>query len=146
MIAAALALAGARVSPLALHVAVVLLTTLHGAMVAVAATERGLMLAALGYIWTAVYVAFFFRAQAARRYAVLMIVGLGVALLAARAPTGVSVWLTLSAMVWAGRRDPHPAQRAAAGRGAHRQPHRPAQPHRLRRRRHARARDGRPPR
>ena len=29
-----------------------------------------------------------------------MIVGLGVALLAARAPTGVSVWLTLSAMVW----------------------------------------------
>ena len=80
--------------------AVVLLTTLHGAMVAVAATERGLMLAALGYIWTAVYVAFFFRPQAARRYAALMIVGLGVALLAARAPTGVSVWLTLSAMVW----------------------------------------------
>ena len=60
---------GRAVSPVPLHVAVVLLTTLHGAMVAVAATERGLMLAALGYIWTAVYVAFFFRAQAARRYA-----------------------------------------------------------------------------
>jgi GGDEF domain-containing protein len=99
-IAAGLALAGAQVSPVQLHAAVVLLTTLHGAMVAVAATERGLMLAALGYIWTAVYVAFFFRKQAARRYAALMIVGLGVALLAARAPTGVSVWLVLSAMVW----------------------------------------------
>ena len=100
VIAVALVLAGPRVSPVRLHVAVVLLTTLHGAMVAVAATERGLMLAALGYIWTAVYVAFFFRAQAARRYAVLMIVGLGVALLAARAPTGVAVWLVLSLMVW----------------------------------------------
>ena len=99
-IAVALAVAGARVSPRHLHVAVVVLTTLHGAMVAVAATERGLMLSALGYIWTAVYVAFFFRPQAARRYAALMVTGLGLALLVARAPTSVSVWLVLSAMVW----------------------------------------------
>ena len=69
-------------------------------MVAVAATERGLMLSALGYIWTAVYVAFFFRPHAARRYAALMITALGLGLLSARAPTDVSVWVAISAMVW----------------------------------------------
>ena len=48
----------------------------------------------------AVYVAFFFRARAAHGYAALMITGLGLALLVARAPaSGVSVWLTISAMV-----------------------------------------------
>jgi diguanylate cyclase (GGDEF)-like protein len=99
-LAMGLVVGGARVSPLFLHVTVALVTALHGAMVAVAATERGLMLSALGYIWMAVYVAFFFRPRTARRYAAYMVTGLAVALLAARAPTGVSVWLTLSAMVW----------------------------------------------
>ena len=98
--AAGLTLGGARCSPLPLHISVVLLTVLHSTMVAVAATERGLMLSALGYIWMALYVAYFFRARAARRYATLMVIALGLALLAARAPTGVSVWVTISAMVW----------------------------------------------
>jgi diguanylate cyclase (GGDEF)-like protein len=95
-----LLVAAAAVSPVQLHLTVVLLTALHSVMVAVAATERGLMLSALGYTWTAVYVAFFFRPRAARVYAALMIVALGVSLLSARAPTDVSVWVTLSAMVW----------------------------------------------
>jgi len=69
-------------------------------MVTVAATERGLMLSALGYTWIAVYVAFFFRPAAARFYAALMIAALGLSLLWARAPTDVSVWITISAMVW----------------------------------------------
>jgi diguanylate cyclase (GGDEF)-like protein len=99
-IAALLALAGPRVSRTALHSAVVLVTLLHGGMVAAAVTERGLMLAALGHLWTAVYVAFFFHPAVARRYAVLVIAVLGVSLLATRAPTGVSVWLIISAMVW----------------------------------------------
>ena len=99
-VALALILAGPRVAPLHLHLTVVLLTTCHGVMVAAAATERGLMMSALGYTWTAVYVAFFFRPRAARRYAALMIAGLGVGLLTARAPTDVSVWITISAMVW----------------------------------------------
>jgi GGDEF domain-containing protein len=95
-----LVLAGADASPGHLHVTVGLLTALHGVMVAVAATERGLMLSALGYTWTAVYVAFFFRPRAARLYAALMVATLGVSLLAARAPTDVTVWVTISAMVW----------------------------------------------
>ncbi len=77
-----------------------LTTALHGVMVAVAATERGLMMSALGFTWTAVYVAFFFRPGAARLYAGSMIAGLGVSLLLARAPTHVSVWVVISTMVW----------------------------------------------
>jgi len=92
--------AGADVSPVGLHITVVLFATLIGVMVAVAATERGLMTSALGYIWTAVYVAFFFRPGAARIYAALMITALGASLLSARAPTDVSVWVTISTMVW----------------------------------------------
>ena len=99
-IAALLALAGPRVTPLALHCAIVLVTAIHGGLAAIAVTERGLMLAALGQVWTAVYVAFFFRPATARRYALLLIAVLGVSLLAARAPTGVSVWIIISAMVW----------------------------------------------
>jgi diguanylate cyclase (GGDEF)-like protein len=99
-IAVLLALAGPRVSRLALHAVVVLVTVMHGLMVAVAATERGLMLAALGQVWTAVYVAFFFHPATARRYAALLIAVLGASMLAARAPTGVSVWLIISVMVW----------------------------------------------
>ena len=99
-VALALVLGGAAVSPVQLHVTVVLYTTLIGVMVAVAATERGLMMSALGYIWTAVYVAFFFRPRVARRYAALMIAALGLSLLSARAPTDVSVWIVISTMVW----------------------------------------------
>ena len=96
----ALLLAGAAVSPVQLHVAVLLYTTLISVMVAVAATERGLMLSVLGYIWSAVYVAFFFTPSVARRYAAVMITALGVGLVSARAPTGVLVWVVISTMVW----------------------------------------------
>ena len=96
----ALLLAGAAVSPLQLHVAVLLYTTLISVMVAVAATEQGLMLSALGYIWSAVYVAFFFRPSVARRYAALMITALGVGLVSAHAPTGALFWVVISTMVW----------------------------------------------
>ena len=92
--------AGAKVAAVYLHVTVVLFVALVGIMVAVAATEQGLMLSALGYTWTAVYVAFFFRPQAARRYAALIITALGFSLLLARAPAAVLVWLTISTMVW----------------------------------------------
>lgn len=99
-LALALAAAGARARAIHLHLSVTLLTLLHGVMVAVAATERGLMISALGFTWTAVYVAFFFRPAAARFYAALMTIALGVGLLAARAPTDAFVWVTISAMVW----------------------------------------------
>ena len=99
-VATALILAGPSVSTVQLHVTVVLYTTLIGAMVAVAATEQGLMMSALGYTWTAVYVAFFFRPRVARRYAALMIAALGLSLLSARAPTDVSVWIITSTMIW----------------------------------------------
>ena len=96
----ALLLAGAAVSPVQLHVAVLLFTALISVMVAVAATERGLMLSALGYIWSAVYVAFFFSPAVARRYAAVMISALGVGLASARAPTGVLVWVVIASMIW----------------------------------------------
>ena len=101
-LAAALTLlvAGADISSLHLHAAVALLIALHGVMVAVAATERGLMLSALGFTWTAVYVALYFRPRAARLYAALTVAVLGVSLLAARSPTDVTVWVTISTMVW----------------------------------------------
>ncbi len=91
---------GPDVSPPHLHLIVLLLVALHGVMVAMAATERGLMMSALGYTWIAVYVASFMPPRAARAYAATMIVALGVSLLFARAPTDLSVWLTISAMVW----------------------------------------------
>jgi diguanylate cyclase (GGDEF)-like protein len=91
---------GPDVSPLHLHFIVLLLVALHGVMVAAAVTERGLMMSALGYTWIAVYVASFLPPRAARGYAALMIAALGVGLLVARAPTDVSVWITLSGMVW----------------------------------------------
>ena len=72
-------------SPVRLDVTVVLYMTLIGVMVAVAATERGLMMSALSCIWAAVYVAFFFRPRVARRYAALMIAALGLSLVSARA-------------------------------------------------------------
>ncbi len=99
LLALTLVLVGARVAPVHLHLTVVLHTTLIGAMVAVAATERGLMMSALGYLWTAVYVAFFFRRRVAQRYAVFMVAALGLSLLFARAPTDVSVWIVISTMV-----------------------------------------------
>jgi diguanylate cyclase (GGDEF)-like protein len=58
------------------------------------------MLSALGFLWTAVYVAFFFRPAVARAYAALTTVALGSSLLLARAPTDVSVWISITAMVW----------------------------------------------
>jgi diguanylate cyclase (GGDEF)-like protein len=95
-----LVLTGPDVSPLHLHFILVLLVTLHGVMVAAAETERGLMMSALGYTWIAVYVASFLPPRAARAYGAAMIAALGVSLLLAHAPTGVAVWLTISAMVW----------------------------------------------
>ena len=95
-----LARTGPAVSPLHLHFIVLLLVALHGVMVAAAVTERGLMMSALGYTWIAVYVASFLPPRAARAYAAAMIAALGVSLLLAHAPTGVAVWLTISAMVW----------------------------------------------
>ncbi len=99
VLALALVLAGAEVSSGALHATVVLFTTLIGVMVAVAATERGLMMSAFSYTWVAVYVAFFFRPRAARLHAALVIAALGLSLLAARAPTDASVWIIISTMV-----------------------------------------------
>jgi len=99
-LALALTVAGERVSPVHLHVMIVLFTTLLGAMVEAAASERGQLISTLGFIWTAVYVAFFFRPAVARAYAAFMIVALGLALLSAHAPTGVSVWIIISAMIW----------------------------------------------
>ena len=98
--ALALVLAGPKVSPVHLHMSVALLTALIGVMVAVAVTERGLMLSTLGYIWTAVYVAFFFRPHEARLHVGLMTTALGLGLLSAHAPTSVSVWITISATIW----------------------------------------------
>jgi hypothetical protein len=72
-----LLVAGSRVGPSVLHPAVVLFTAFIGVMVAIAATERGLMLSALGYTWAAVYVAFFLSPSAARIYAAYMTVALG---------------------------------------------------------------------
>ena len=100
-VALALTLAGDKARSVHLHATVVGLTTLIGAMVAVAVTERGLMMSVLGYIWIAVYVAFFFPRDAARLHAVLMVAALGLSLLVARAPTHVSVWIVISTMVWA---------------------------------------------
>ena len=100
VLSTALLLAAAAVSPVQLHVAVLVYTTLISVMVAVAATERGLMLSALGYIWSAVYVAFFFSPSVSRRYAAVMAAALGVGLLLARAPTGVLVWVVISMMIW----------------------------------------------
>jgi diguanylate cyclase (GGDEF)-like protein len=98
--ALALVLRGDRVAPIHLHAGMVLYTGLLGVMVGVAVTERGLMLSTLGFIWTAVYVAFFFAPRAARWHATFMVAVLGFSLLEARAPTDVSVWIAISTMVW----------------------------------------------
>jgi GGDEF domain-containing protein len=99
-IAFALLVAGPRVSTAVLHGTVLAHVAHLGVMVAVAVTERGMFLSALGFTWTAVYVAYFFRPPVARAYALLMIAGLSASLLVARAPSGVLVWVVLSTMVW----------------------------------------------
>ena len=99
-VAFALLVAAPSVSELHLHGVVVIFTVLRAVMVAVATTERGLMLSALGYTWTAVYVAFFFQPAAAWAYAALITVTLGTSLLVAHAPTDAMVWITISTMVW----------------------------------------------
>jgi diguanylate cyclase (GGDEF) domain len=101
-LALALRAAGPRVSATALHAAVLLHAAQLGVMVAIAVTERGQFLSALGFTWTAVYVAYFFRPATARVYAVVMVAGLSTSLLAARAPTDLMVWGSLSTMVWLG--------------------------------------------
>jgi diguanylate cyclase (GGDEF)-like protein len=92
--------AGGWLTPARLHTAIVVFTLLRSLLVAVAVTERGLLLSALGFAWTAVYVAFFFPPAVARRYAALMTVSLGLALLVSPAAAGVSVWVAISLMVW----------------------------------------------
>jgi diguanylate cyclase (GGDEF)-like protein len=99
-IALGLALGGPRVNATWLHGTLVVLVLLRGVMVAVAVTERGLMLGAVGFIWAAVYVAVFLRPEVARAYAALITVTFGAALLLARAPTDVSVWIVISLTVW----------------------------------------------
>jgi GGDEF domain-containing protein len=98
--ALALVLVGPRARPLHLHTTVVLVVVLLAVMVAAAATERGLMMSSLGYIWMAVYVAYFFTPRVARAYGVGMIVVFGAGLLLAQAPTDASVWIVISTMVW----------------------------------------------
>jgi high-affinity K+ transport system ATPase subunit B len=73
----ALVRAGSWLSPTRLHAAIVVSTLLRALLVAVAVTDRGLLLSALGFAWTAVYVAFFFPTAVARRYALLMTASLG---------------------------------------------------------------------
>jgi diguanylate cyclase (GGDEF)-like protein len=101
-LAFALRAVGPRLSTTALHAAVLLHAAQLGVMVAIAVTERGQFLSALGFTWTAVYVAYFFRPATARTYAVVMIAGLSASLLAARAPTDLMVWASLTTMVWLG--------------------------------------------
>ena len=98
--ALALAVVGPRVSPRWLHLTLLAHTVQLAAMVAIAASERGLMLSALGVVWTPVYAACFFRLQVARAYGVVAIAGLGAGLLLARAPTDGSVWLALAGTMW----------------------------------------------
>jgi diguanylate cyclase (GGDEF)-like protein len=101
-IALVLVLAGARIRPVHLHAAVALSTMFLAVMVAAATTERGMMLSAIGYLWTTVYVALFFRPAAARLHSALMTAGLGIGLLVTAAAADVTVWLMLSAMIWVG--------------------------------------------
>jgi len=96
----ALLRAGSWLSPRRLHVAIVVVMLLRGLLVAVAVTDHGLLLSALGFGWTALYVAFFFPPAVARRYAALMTVELALSLLASPATVGVSVWIAMSLMVW----------------------------------------------
>jgi diguanylate cyclase (GGDEF)-like protein len=92
--------AGNWLSTARLHVAIVAITLLRSLLVAVAVSDRGLLLSALGFAWTAVYVAFFFPPVVARRYAVLMTVTLALALLVSPVAAGVSVWIAISLMIW----------------------------------------------
>ena len=97
---AALLAAAARVRPPVLHAALLALTAMHCVLVASAVIEQGLMLSALGFVWTAVYAAYFFRAVVARAYASLLTVAFGASLLFARSPAGVSLWVAIAAMIW----------------------------------------------
>jgi diguanylate cyclase (GGDEF)-like protein len=96
----ALVRAGSWLSAARLHAVIVGFTLLRSLIVAVAVTDRGLLLSALGFVWTAVYVAFFFPPAVARRYAALMTASLGLSLLVSTADAGVSLWLVMSLMIW----------------------------------------------
>ena len=99
--AAALWAAGGRVRPGVLHAMVIQQVLQIAVMLGAATTERGMMLAAIGYVWIGVYVAVFFRAAAARAYAALMTAGLAAGLFVTSAPADVTLAILLTAMVWA---------------------------------------------
>ena len=100
-VAAVLLAAGGRVRPAVLHAAVIQQILQIAVMVGAAGTERGMMLAAIGYVWSGAYVAVFFRSALARAYAALMTAGLAIGLLTTSAPADVSLAILLMAMVWA---------------------------------------------
>jgi diguanylate cyclase (GGDEF)-like protein len=99
-LATTLVLMGPRLRTARLHPFVAIQIALITVLTAVSATERGMMVASLGFIWTAIYVAIFFSPHAARNYAVALTVGLAISMVFAHVPTDVTVWLMLSAMVW----------------------------------------------
>src|SRR5690349_3942117 len=89
----ALVRAGSWLSTARLHAAIVVVTLLRALLVAVAVSDRGLLLSALGFAWTAIYVALFFPPAVARRYAALMTVTLALSLLVSPAAPGISIWI-----------------------------------------------------
>jgi len=91
---------GPRVTRPVVHALLVVDVLLISLLVATSVTERGMMVSALVYVWVAVSVALFFTPHVVRRYATLITVSCGVALLFARSEADVTIWVLVSATVW----------------------------------------------
>jgi diguanylate cyclase (GGDEF)-like protein len=91
---------GPRVGRLVLHAILTTDILLIGVMVAAASTERGMVVSSLVYVWCGIYAGLFLRPRLIRAYLTLMTVSFGVALLVARSPADVTIWVIVSSTVW----------------------------------------------
>ncbi len=99
-IAVGLMLLGPRVPRWLLHAVMVSDVAIASVMVSAAVTPRGTMVAALIYVWAGIYLALFFSPKVVRGYTTFITVAYGLALIFARTPTDVTIWVLVSATIW----------------------------------------------
>jgi diguanylate cyclase (GGDEF)-like protein len=100
-LAAALWIAGPRVTQTALSATVAALIVITSVLVGASSTTGGAMLAGYAYVWITVYSGLVLSRKATRLHAALITVGFGVGLLATGLPELTTGWLLVSATVWA---------------------------------------------
>ncbi|HEY4278006.1 MAG TPA: GGDEF domain-containing protein [Conexibacter sp.] len=91
---------GKRTPSWLIHGDIVIAIAAACAMAGRSSTPAGELLAGFVLTWIGVYVTLFMPQRQARLHALLMTVGLGVAVIASSLPSGLTVWVSVIATVW----------------------------------------------